>query len=547
MGKPDTIILMLHNLLTRKINSITIAAGLVALSSLASRLLGVFRDRILAGEFGAGTTLDIYYVAFRIPDLVFNLAVLGALSAGFIPIFTSLMKENKSENQAAWNLANNVLNYLFLGISGLSLLGIIFAPLLMKVIAPGFGSADQVIAVNLSRIMFLSPLFLGISGIMGGILQSFKRFLIYSLSPILYNLGIIIGAVYFTDFWGVYGLAWGVILGAVMHMAVQIPAVYQLGFRYSWRINWRDPATIQIGRLMIPRTLSLAVSQINLVVITAMATGLSSGSLAIFNFANNLQSFPIGIFGVSFAIAAFPALSAAAFNNQELEKNFSRTLRQILFFIVPATVFIIALRAQIIRVVLGTGNFDWEDTVLTMNTLGFFALSLFAQALIPLLSRMFYARQDSATPFYIGLATVGLNVGLAMFLAPSLGVSGLALAFSLANIVNFILLWLWLSAKIGSLDIANILNSVLKFTAGAVMAGATVQVVKIAVWPFIDMSKFSGVFIQLAASLGLGGAVYLGVCYILKSEELTGFISALKQRWPFKKLKVDDQGEARGL
>jgi len=214
---------------------------------------------------------------------------------------------------------------------------------------------------------------------------------------------------------------------------------------------------------------------------------------------------------------------------------------------VPATVFIIALRAQIIRVVLGTGNFDWEDTVLTMNTLGFFALSLFAQASIPLLTRMFYARQDSATPFYIGLVTVGINVGLAIFLAPSLGVSGLALAFSLANIINFILLWLWLSSKVGSLDIANIVNSVLKFTASAVMAGATVQIVKVAVWPFIDMSKFSGVFIQLAASLGLGGAVYLGVCYLLKSEELEGFISALKHRWPFKKLKVEDQGEARGL
>lgn len=538
---------MLQNLFKKKINSITIAAGLVALSSLASRLLGVLRDRILAGEFGAGTTLDIYYAAFRIPDLVFNLVVLGALSAGFIPIFTSLMKEDKPDNQAAWGLANNVLNYLFLGIGGLSLLGIVFAPLLMRVIAPGFGPEEQIVAVNLSRIMFLSPLFLGISGIMGGILQSFKRFLVYSLSPILYNLGIIIGALYFTDTWGVYGLAWGVILGAVLHMGVQIPTVYQLGFRYSWRIRRSDEATAKIGRLMIPRTLSLAVGQINLVIITAIATGLSSGSLAIFNFANNLQSFPIGIFGISFAIAAFPALSAAASNNQELEKNFSRTLRQILFFIVPATVFIIALRAQIIRVVLGTGNFDWEDTVLTMNTLGFFALSLFAQASIPLLTRMFYARQDSATPFYIGLVTVGLNVFLAVILAPGLGVSGLALAFSLANIVNFIMLWLWLSAKIGSLDIANILNSVLKFTAGAVLAGATVQIVKVAVWPFIDMSRFSGVFIQLAASLGLGGAVYLGACYVLKSEELAGFVAALRQRWPFRKLKVGDQGEARGL
>jgi len=540
-------ITMFQGIFKKQITSITVAAGLVAVSSLASRLLGILRDRILAGEFGAGSTLDIYYAAFRIPDLVFNLVVLGALSAGFIPIFTSLMRPSDQENGAAWNLANNVLNYLFIGIGLLSVMGIIFAPALMRLIAPGFNPEEQTMVVSLTRIMFLSPLFLGISGILGGILQSFRRFLIYSLAPIFYNLGIIIGALYFTQWWGIRGLAWGVILGAVLHMVIQIPAAYQLGFRYRWQLRRHDEATGRIARLMVPRTLSLAVSQINLVVITAIASGLSSGSLAIFNFANNLQSFPIGIFGVSFAIAAFPALSAAAFDNDSLQDNFSRTLRQIFFFIVPATVFIIALRAQIIRVVLGTGNFDWEDTVLTMNTLGFFALSLFAQAAIPLLTRMFYARQDSKTPFYLGLVTVVANIVLALLLAPRLGVSGLALAFSVASILNFILLWLWLGARLGSLDIGNILTSVLKFTAGAIMAGATVQIVKLAVWPFIDMTKFSGVFIQLAASLGAGSFVYLGVCYLLRSEELAGFLTAFRARLPFGKVKVGDQGEAQGM
>lgn len=548
---------MFKKIFRQPINSITIAAALVALSSLISRFLGVVRDRILAGQFGAGAELDIYYAAFRVPDLIFNLVVLGALSAGFIPVFTSLIKDfaceakndcdSRQENIIAWRLAGNVLNFLLLGLGAISFLGIIFAGPLTRLITPGFSPANQEMVAMLTRIMFLSPLFLGASGIFGGILQSFRRFLVYSLSPIFYNLGIIVGAVYFVNFWGLAGLAWGVVLGALCHMAIQIPLVYQLGFRYQWKIFWQDVNTWKIWRMMVPRTLSLAISQINLVVITIIASGLASGSLAVFNLANNLQSFPIGIFGISFAIAAFPALSQAAFDKEKLSASFSQTMRQILFFIIPATVFIIILRAQIIRVILGTGNFDWTHTILTMNTLGFFALSLFAQATIPLLTRVFYARHDSKTPLYFGLASVILNIGLSLFFSPRMGVAGLALAFSLASISNFLFLWLAIYFKVGNLDISNILKSVLKFTASAIAAGSIAQVMKVIVWPFIDMTRFSGVFIQLSASVLSGLAIYLFLCYLLGSEELFGFLSALKNRWPFRKVKVGDQGEARGV
>jgi len=548
---------MFKRLFGQQINSITVAASLVALSSLASRFLGVIRDRILAGQFGAGTSLDIYYAAFRIPDLIFNLIVLGALSAGFVPIFTNLINDFSCEhkincdpsgkNKDSWDLANNVLNLLLLGLIALSAIGIIFAPLLTRLITPGFGPEEQSATAALTRVMFLSPLFLGISGILGGILQSFKRFFVYSLAPIFYNIGIIIGALYFSQWWGLYGLAWGVVLGAFLHMAVQIPSVYQLGFRYKLKIVWREANTWKIGRMMIPRTLSLAISQVNLVVITIIASSLSSGSLSIFNLANNLQSFPIGIFGISFAIAAFPALSESAFDKEKLTTNFSSTMRQILFFIVPATVLIIALRAQIIRVILGTGQFNWQDTISTMNTLGFFTLSLFAQATMPLLIRVFYARHNSSTPFYLGLFTIILNIGLSFYFGASMGVAGLALAFSIANILNFILLWSWLYFTIGNLDISNILVSVLKFTASAIAAGLAAQIMKVVVWPFIDMTKFSGVFAQLIVSATVGILVYGLFCYLFRSEELFGFLAALRNRWPFKKVKIDDQGEARGV
>lgn len=566
---------MIRKLFSGQINSITIAALLVALSSLVSRFLGIFRDHILAGAFGAGNTLDIYYAAFRIPDVIFNLLVLGALSAGFIPILTGLIKDHKCQdrikklrkrNADAWGLASNILNIMVLVLLTLSVVGIIFAPLLTKLIVPGFSPEKQASVVALTRIMFLSPVFLGISSVFGGILQSFKRFFVYSLSPILYNIGIIIGALFLVPEWGVYGLAWGVVLGSFMHMLVQVPLVFRMGFHYKLSLNLRDKYLRKIAVMMVPRTLSLATAQINLLVITIMASRLDDGSLSVFNFANNLQSFPIGIFGISFAVAAFPVLSIVAFDKKKLVANFSLVFRQILFFIVPATVLLLALRAQIVRVILGTGQFTWTDTLATIDTLGFFTISLFAQASTPLLVRIFYARHNSKTPFYIGLFSVLVNVVLS-FLLPKiivakeildssgvmvhkfvpLGVAGLALAFSVASIVNFIVLWLALRFEIGELDEEHILVSAVKFSAAAIAAGVVAQGMKLLIWPYVDMTKMLGV---LAQGLGAGIAgilVYIAFCSLFKSEELFYFWGSIKRRLSWKKVEAGDQGEARGI
>lgn len=547
---------MIRKLINGQINSITIAALLVALSSLLSRFLGLFRDRILAGQFGAGDSLDVFYAAFRIPDLIFNLLILGALSAGFIPLFTSLIKDPiakirnllaDSSNQEAWQLASNILNILGLGLIVLSVLGIILAPQIIRLITPGFPLAKQMETVHLTRIMFLSPIFLGLSSVFGGILQSFKRFFVYSLTPIVYNIGIIIGALYFVPYIGLDGLAWGVAIGAFLHMVIQLPTIHALGFKYNFQFNFKDKNVKTIGAMMVPRTLSLAIAQINLLVMTVIASTLISGSLAIFYLANNLQSFPIGIFGISFAVAAFPALSTYAFNRKKLVDNFSLILRQILFFIIPATVLLLTLRAQIVRVILGTGLFNWEDTILTINTLSFFTISLFAQAGLPLLVRMFYARHDSKTPFYIGLVCTLVNVLLALVLAGKYSVAGLALAFSLANIFNFILLWLMLRQEIGSLDELRIFYSVIKFSAAAIFCGIAVQTMKLLIWPFIDMTKLWGVFTQGLVAGSFGISIYLIICSLLKSEELFGFWVSLKRRLPWRKIEADDQGEARGI
>lgn len=542
---------MWNKMFKQKMNSIAVAAVLVAASSLVSRLLGVFRDRVLASQFGAGPQLDAYYAAFRVPDLLFNLIVLGALSAGFIPIFSGLVKDfndpkKADENTPAWQLATNVLNILSLFLIAFSLLGVIFAPLLVKLITPGFSADAQVTTVFLTRIMFLSPLFLGVSGVLGGILQSFRRFLIYSLAPIFYNLGIIAGALWFSKWWGLSGLAWGVVLGAFLHMLIQIPAVYALGYKYSFKIDFKDKATRRIGKLMIPRTLSLAITQIDLLITTVIASGLAVGSLTIFNLANNLQSFPVGIFGVSFAVAAFPALSQYAFDKEKLEKSFSSTLRQIFFFVIPATVLLITLRAQVIRVILGSGAFSWQDTILTMNTLALFSISLFAQASIPLLVRVFYARHDSKSPFYLGIITIATDIILCLVLSRTMGVTGLALAYSISNILNFLLLWIWLHFKVGNLGINEIAKSAIKFSLAAVGAGITVQIVKTLIVPVIDMTKFSGVLIQLVTAGMAGSMVYLVLCYLLGSEELMTFINSFRRHKKIKTNELEGSDEVQG-
>ena len=529
---------MIKKIFNQGINSVTIAAMIVALSSLFSRLLGFLRDRILAGEFGASTTLDVYYAAFRLPDLIFNIVVMGALTAGLIPVFTGLINDWKDgrlnlfsdNNRAAWQLINNLLNLIFVALIILCGLGFIFSNQITSLIAPGFGPEAHRECADLTRIMFLSPIFLGLSGVFGGILQSFRRFFLYSLAPILYNIGIIIGALFFVPTYGIKGLAYGVVLGALMHMVIQLPGVFNLGYRFNFLIDLKDRSLRKILVMMVPRTLTLIITQLNFMVTTVIATSLAAGSLTAFNLANNLQSFPIGIFGISFAIAAFPILSAAAFQTDKLVKHFSNALRQILFFIIPSTVLFLVLRVQLTRLAFGSGKFDWEDTIITFNTLGCFAVSLFAQATIPLLIRVFYARHDSKTPFFIGLVSVAANIVLALYLAPKMGVVGLALAFSLSSILNFVMLWLFLHRVLGLMDEDRVLLSTLKFSSASIVAGFAAQGVKTLSGRIFGTSNFIEISLQTITSASLGVLVYFLICYLLRSEEMMSFLASVKSR-----------------
>lgn len=522
--------------------SVVGAAVTIAAASFFSRLLGVFRDRILAGSFGAGDTLDIYYTAFRVPDLVYNLLIVGALSAGFIPTFIGARQRGEDQ----WRLANAFLSVVLVGLMVAAIMAMVFMPQLAPLIAPGFDAEKTAEVARLSRIMFLSPILLGVSAVIGGVLQSYRQFFVYSLAPIFYNVGIIVGALFFVPYFGTTGLAWGVVLGALLHLMVQWPMAHGLGWNLRFRWEPRHPGLRTIGEATLPRVVALGAAQLNVFVLTIIASYLSSGSVAVFNLAMNLNLMPVGLIGISYALAAFPTLSerAAAKDTEGFRTAFSESVRQVLFFILPAAVFIVLLRAQLVRAVLGSGAFDWADTILTFETLQWLAIGLFAQALTPLLVRSFYARHDSMTPLVVSVLGDMTTIFLAVQLMSEYGVQGLAMAFSAGVIVQTVGLWLSLHWYVGDLDERATLHSLWKFTIACGVAAVVLQGVKTGVGAFVGTETFSDVALQ-GGLAGISGLLTYGaVLAILRSSELETFLMAVRRR--FSVISMEREGLEQG-
>jgi len=315
-----------------------------------------------------------------------------------------------------------------------------FVPALINLISPGFTPEKKDLAVLFTRVMLFSPFIFSISIVVGSVLQVFHRFLVYSLAPVMYNIGIIIGALFFEPRFGPLGLAEGVVLGAFLHLAIQIPAVYRVGFRWQKIVDFTSSGMKRIFYLMIPRSLGLAAMQINWIVLSAIATTISIGSVAVLNFANNLQYLPIALVGISVAVASFPTLSREALekNKKYFTNRVTNTLRQILFIIIPLSFLVIYLREDIVRIVLGAGKFRVSDINLTAQILGLFSIGIFAQSIIPFLSRSFYAMQDTKTPVLSTIISIVVNVGLAFwFVSRGFGILGLPLPFVLGLNVSW--------------------------------------------------------------------------------------------------------------
>ncbi len=521
------------NHLFKKTNSVLSAAAVLMTAVLISRLLGLLRDRFLAAYFfdhGSAGQLDVYFAAFRLPDMVFQLLVVGALSAAFIPVFTRYLLKDKTE---AWHVASTVISLGMIGF--LVLAGAIFflAEPLSRLIAPSFSAAELQLMTLITRWLLLAQLSFLVSNFFTGILQSQQHFIIPALSPIVYNLGIILGIWLLSSSLGIFGPVAGVILGALLHLLVQLPLLKATGFRFSWSFDWRHPGVRRIGRLMLPRTLALAVSQIELTVAVFIATGLPAGSLAIFYFAQHLNSLPVGLFGATIGQAALPALAQdAQISLDKFKQLLTESLNQVLYLSLPAGVILLVLRLPAVRLAFGARTFPWEATLLTGQAVALFAISVFAQSAIQILVRGFYALGNTKTPFVFGTLAVFANVILSFFLVyrVNLGVLGLVLAISLSSFIHFGLLFWGLSRRVNGFGYKEFWLPLLKMATATLVTGLSLYL------PFRLLDRYIFNTTRTLELVGLslvtgtiGLLVYVGLSYLLRIKEVDHFAALFKK------------------
>jgi len=515
--------------------NLTLSAWILAVFSLLSAFLGLIRDRLLAGAFGAGKDLSIYVAAFRVPDLVYNLLIAGGLTIAFLPVFSDYFFKDKEK---AWKITSNILNIFLLFLICLSIIFSVFTPLFVQFIVPGFSLEERAEVVNLTRILFLSPILFGMANIFSGVLQYFNKFLALGMAPILYNLGIIFGIVFLAPKIGILGVGIGVIIGAFFYFLSQFLIAVSCGFSWKRQIDFKDSASKNIFKLAIPRLVSVASQQINLLVITAIASTISSGAIAIFYYANNIQGVIVSLIGISFASATFPLLTKAISeeNKEEFLKSFSSAFRQIFFFAIPLSILLFLLKSNIVKIILQSGKFDAEAVKLTVVALGVFAISIFAQAGNHLLVRTFFSLKDGKRPAEIAVFSSILNAFLAFTFVNllngqnwfsnffknitnlngtiNLSIIGLVLAFSVSAIFQFIILSFFLKEKINKEIIFEILISFKKIILSSFLM---MIFVLLALRIQINM-----IFQTILVSF-IAGLVYLIMSYFFHSQELDYF------------------------
>ena len=497
-------------------NSLRGASWILVITLAFSNLLGVVRDHFLT-QYLPTERLDIYYAAFRLPDLVFNLLILGAIAAAVIPVLSRELKKNEAE---AWRAASNLINVgLVILVVILGLLYLLL-PIILPVIFAEFDTAKIQETITLGRWMLLSPLFFATSYFLGSILNIKKRFTIYALAPLFYNAAIIAATILGAERWGIRAPVAGVILGAFLHMVIQAPAVWALGFRPRPILSFKDPVVYRIYRLMLPRSLALGANQLQLLVFTIFASVIP-GAIAVYNLADNIQTVPTVILGNSLATATFPRLAHLYDDNKDAFRGLLiKTIRLILVLIVPGTVGLFLLRAQVVRLILGYGEFGWSDTRAVVDTVGLFALGIVAQGLLPLLSRAFYALEDSFFPMKVTLWSVVVGIAGGYVGLQYLGVAGLALGFSIAGWVSC--LWLlWELEKRVALRLGDVFWGVIgKVLFLTITMAFLMQVSKMMMAHFVDIDTVFGLLAQTVAAICVGVFYYLGGAWLWRVPEI---------------------------
>ncbi len=510
--------------------SVRKASIFIASLTLLSRMVGLVRDRLLASKFGSAeliAQLDTYNAAFRVPDLIFNILILGTLSAALVPVLSGLIKQDKEK---AVRVASTIFNLTFLVMGAICIIFFFLGGPITHLIAPGFSDAQTAETIGLSRIIILAQLIFALSNVATNTLVSLKKFIIANLAPAIYNIGIIAGIVIFYPRFGLVGLAYGVVAGALMHLLIQIPELIRHGFSWKPALSLGDPTVRRIGKLFWPRLFAIDTSYTLPIIATIIGSTLAAGSISVFIFANNIQSVPIGIFALSTAIAAFPLLSEKAGNREfgEYSIELARAVRQILFFIIPLSLLTLLFRAHIVRLLLGSGNFDWPQTISTFKVLGAFTFSLFSQALIPLFSRAFYALHDTKTPVVFTILSVIVNATLSLFLARQYGIVGVTFGFTIASIFQASLLFFFLRRRIlehgASHELVHEFDkrvsvSVTKILASSIVMGIVSYGALYLIEPLVNTRTVIGLLVQVAIAAGLGVIVYFIIARRFGLEE----------------------------
>jgi putative peptidoglycan lipid II flippase len=505
------------------------AAVLVAALFVVSRVLGLVRQMVLGALFGTGGAFDAYVIASRIPEMIFMVIAGGALGSAFIPAFASHLAQD--DHVGAWRLASAVINLTLIVLTTLAVLTALFAPQLVRtVLAPGSDPYHQMVTTRLLRIMLLSPIIFGVSGIIMGILNARQHFLMPALAPSLYNLAIIGGALYLTPSMGVDGLAISTVIGAALHLLAQLPALARHGARYVPTLGLRDPSVREVGRLMAPRVVGTAITQINFIVNNSLATLIGAGAASALNYAWLLVMLPHGMIAQAVATAAFPTFADQVARGQqgEMRATLAATLRMVFFLCLPATVGMVALARPLVGLLFERGAFEAASTEAVAWALALYALGLLGHAGLEIVARAFYALHDTLTPVWVGGLAIGLNVALSLTLPSAfeaqgwMPLGGLALANSIATLLETAVLLALIRRRVGGIEGRQTLIVFAKSGLAALAMGAALVGWQTAL-PGVGTLVLGG------GGVLLGAAVYLVAALLLQTEELQA-VGALFRR-----------------
>ncbi len=516
--------------------SIARSAGMVSIAVFMSRILGLIREQVLAGLFGAGTAMDAFVVAFRIPNLLRDLFAEGALSAAFVTVFTEY--DQKRTPGETWRLVNNVFTAITIIISAVVAAGMFFSQELVTLLAPDFSEVAGKIELTtqLTRIMFPFLLMISVSALLMGILNTRGHFFIPAMASSCFNLGSIIiggGLALLLPHWGypaIAGMAIGTLVGGAGQMAIQLPLAFRHGFRFRPLLNLRDPGLLKTGRLIVPAVIGLSATQINIFINTNFASRCAEGSVAWLNYAFRLMQFPIGLFGVALSVATLPVIAklAAGKDTETLKETLVSSLTMGFALTVPAAVGLWIMSEPIVALIFQHGRFSTFDTQMTAQAVQFYSIGLLAYAAVKIIVPVFYALDDTRWPVIASFAAVVANICIILLTLEHLQHRAIALSTSMTMIMNFLLLAAVLYRKLSGYDVAGLTASLLKIgTASAIMGAAVWQVCAM----FPDGGSTTSRLMKIGAGVTSGAAIYAVFVLLFRLREAVAPFQALFRKF----------------